>query len=156
PVDAGWQQQTLSTAVATLGVESSSDPEKAAALRALRFLDTPESLRELVVRLGTKDYAWDATAGLAGSRDQRLVVQELERQMSAPDIGLSANYLYILAKLRTQLEHEPLPPYPQNDAAQRKIWEERAQKEWKDLERAQEEVFERAAALVPIKTGRAR
>lgn len=84
--DPAWQQQTLGTALATLNIGSSTDAEKITALRVLRFLDTPGSVHELVFRLGTRGdrRGWNEIAGLAGSRYQNLVVQELERQMSAP------------------------------------------------------------------------
>ena len=107
--DAAWQQQTLSTAVVTLSMGSSNEAEKIAALRALRFLDTPAAVHELVLRLGTpRDRSgWNEIAGLAGSRYQNLVVQELEQQMGSPDIALTGDYLYILAKLKLQLNRSP-------------------------------------------------
>ena len=66
--DPVWQQQTLSTAIATLNIGSSTEGEKTAALRVLRFLDTPASVHELVLRLGTHgDLSdWNEIAGLAG------------------------------------------------------------------------------------------
>lgn len=72
PADPAWQQQTLSTASATLNMGSSTEAEKAGALRVLRFLDTPASVHELVFRLGTRGdrNGWDEIAGLAGSRYQ--------------------------------------------------------------------------------------
>ena len=117
-----WQQQALSTAVATLNMGSSTEAEKMEALRVLRFLDTPASVHELVLRLGTKGHrsGWDEIAGLAGSRYQDLVVKELEQQMSAPDIAVTRDYLYILTKLKAQLSHDPLPPYPQKTQSSRK------------------------------------
>ena len=156
--DAAWQQQTLSTAVATLNMESSTEAEKTAALRVLRFLDTPASVHELVFRLGTRGdrSGWNEIAGLAGSRHQNLVVQELERQMSAPDIALTGNYLYILAKLKLQLNHDPLPPYPQKDAEQQKIWNERMQAREKELKELQDSLYDKIAMLVASKRGEAR
>jgi hypothetical protein len=156
--DAAWQQQTLSTTVATLNMASSSEDEKTAALRVLRFLDTPASVRELVFRLGTRgDHSgWNEIAGLASSRYQNLVVQELERQMSAPDIALSADYLHILAKLKLQLDRDPLPPYPQKDAEQQKIWSEGMQAREKELNELQESLHEKTAMLVASKRGEAR
>ncbi|MGA8442957.1 MAG: hypothetical protein WB762_15845 [Candidatus Sulfotelmatobacter sp.] len=44
--------------------------------------------------------------------------------MKSPDIPITEDYLYTLAKPRTQLEHQPLPPYPEHDAQQHKIWQE--------------------------------
>jgi hypothetical protein len=42
--DPAWRQQTVSSALATLRIESSNEDEKRAAVRTLRFLDTPESV----------------------------------------------------------------------------------------------------------------
>ena len=151
--DPAWQQQTLSTAVAILNMGSSTEAEKTTALRALRFLDTPASVHELVFRLGTRGdrSGWNEIAGLAGSRYQNLVVTELDKQMSAPDIALTADYLFILAKLRFQLEHDPLPPYPQKDVAQQTIWSERMRAREKELKELQDSLYEKTAMLVVSK-----
>jgi len=156
--DAAWQQQTLSTAVVTLSMGSSNEAEKIAALRALRFLDTPAAVHELVLRLGTRRdrSGWNEIAGLAGSRYQNLVVQELEQQMGSPDIALTGDYLYILAKLKLQLNHDALPAYPQKDAAQQKIWSERMQAWEKELKELQDGLYQKTAALVATKNGEAR
>jgi len=156
--DAAWQQQKLSSAIATLNMGSSTEAEKAAALRVLRFLDTPASAHELVFRLGTRGdrSGWNEIAGLAGSRYQKLVVQELEQQMSDPDIALTNDYLYILGKQKLQLDHDPLPPYPQKDAEQQKIWSGRMQAREKELKELQDSLYEKTAMLVAGKRGEAR
>jgi hypothetical protein len=156
--DPAWQQQTLNSAVTTLNIQTSTDEEKAAAVRVLRFLDTPGSLQELVHLLGTDSNGsrWDEIAGLAGSRYQTMVVRELEHQMSAPDIALTGDYLFILAKLRIQLHYEPLPPYPEKDAQQQKLWREQMQAQDKDLTELQDALYEKAATLVSDKWGAAR
>src|SRR5260370_12821503 len=118
--DTEWQQQMLSSAMTTLNMESSTPEEKNAALRNLRFLDTPASVPALVRLLGARSDAgdWNEMAGLAASRHQGLVGRELEQQLSAHDVGVTATYLYILAKLKFQLAHEPPPPYPEQDPQQ--------------------------------------
>lgn len=158
PADPAWQQQTLSSAIATLNMGSSTEAEKAAALRVLRFLDTPASVHELVFCLGTHGdrSGWNEIAGLAGSRYQKLVVQELEQQMSGPDIALSNDYLYILGKQKLQLDHDPLPPYPQKDPEQQKIWSGRMQAREKELKELQDSLYEKTAMLVASKRGEAR
>jgi hypothetical protein len=67
-----WQQQTLSTTMATLNMASSTPDERNAAFRTLRFLDTPASVHEIVRLLGTQADGnhWDEVAGLAGSQFQ--------------------------------------------------------------------------------------
>jgi hypothetical protein len=156
--DPAWQQQTLSSAVSTLSIESSTREETAAALRTLRFLDTPGSLHELVQLLGAHPGPgqWNEVAGLAGSRNPGLAVRELEQGMNDPEIALNGNYLYILAKLKFQLDHEPLPPYPKIDSQQQKIWSERQQAQDRDLRALQDALYDKAAALVSSKSGTAR
>jgi hypothetical protein len=156
--DPAWQQETLRSAVSILGTESSTPQEKGAALRTLRFLDTPESVEELVHLLGTRsdNSDWNEIGGLAGSRYQSLVVRELKQQMSNPDIGLTGSYLYILTKLKFQLDHKPFPPYPAKDAQAQKAWEEQSKTQDQKFAELQDALYERAAGLVPNKAGRAR
>jgi hypothetical protein len=156
--DPAWQEQNVRSAVVTLDIDSSTTEEKNAALRSLRFLDTPASVLELVRLLGeqTDDVGWDEVAGLAGSRNQNLVVRELEEQMGDPDIALTRNYLNTLAKLKFQLENEPLPSYPEKDSEQRKIWGERRQAQDKNLGELEDALYQQATTLVPIKRGIAR
>src|SRR5439155_3045683 len=106
--------------------------------------------------LGTRGdrSGWNEIAGLAASRYQKLVVQELEQQMSGPDIALTNDYLYILGKQKLQLDHDPLPPYPQKDAEQQKIWSERMQAWEKELKALQDSLYEKTAMLVASKRGR--
>ncbi len=158
PADRAWQQQTLSSALATLSTESSTPEEKNAALRTLRFLDSPSSVKELVRLLGARfdGGPWNEVAGLAASNDQSLVGHELEQQMSAPDIAVTANYLNILAKLKFQLNHEPLPPYPKEDPQQQRTWTEQRQAQDKDLTQLQDSLYMKAASLVSSKWGAAR
>lgn len=158
PADPAWQQETLSAALATLHMSSSTDAEKGAALRVLRFLDTPATVHELVLLLGTPAAAdsWNEVAGLAASLHQGLVVRELEQQMGAPGIAVTANYLYILAKLKLQLNHEPLPPYPEKDQQQQKLWNERMQAQYKELQDTQDRLYEKTATLVSSKSGAAK
>lgn len=125
-----WKEQTLASAVSALDSTASSD-EKGEAIRVLRFLDSPRSIQELARQMGDlpDGRRFDCIAGLAGSRHQDQVVQELERQMNAPDTAITGDYLYTLTKLKLQLEHQPLPPYPEHDAQQQKIWQERRQEQ---------------------------
>jgi hypothetical protein len=156
--DSAWQEQTVRSAAATLDMDSSTAEEKNAALRTLRFLDTPGSVRELVRLLGeqSEGAGWDEVAGLAGSRNQSLVVREIEQQMSNPDTALTSSYLNTLARLKFQAENKPLPPYPQNDAAQQKIWIKQRQTQDNKLGDLNDELYQQATNLVPIKRATAK
>lgn len=158
PADPAWAEQALRAAVTTVNMESSTQEEKNAAIRVLRFLDSPGSIREMVRLLATRpdDVGWQATGALAGSRQQELAVRELEEQMAAPHSAITANYLYILAKLKFQVGHEIPPPYPEKDPEREKVWNEARQKEFKELLGLQKGVYARAEALVGNKAGKAK
>jgi hypothetical protein len=96
-----WQEQTLGSAVSVLDSTVSSDDEKRKAIHVLRFLDSPRSIQELARQMGNlpDGRRFDCIAGLAGSRHQDQVVQELERQMNAPDTAITGDSLYTLTKL---------------------------------------------------------
>ena len=138
-----WQEQTLAAAVSVLDSAASTDDEKREAIRTLRFLDSPGSIRELARQMGNLPAGrrFDCIGGHAGSRHQDQVVQELERQMNAPDTAITGDYLYTLTKLKMQLEHQPLPPYPEDDARQQKIWQERMQERDKEFAEFEDALF---------------
>ncbi|MFL6439925.1 MAG: hypothetical protein ACJ71Q_20300 [Terriglobales bacterium] len=156
--EAAWQQRTFSSAISVLNNGSTKEEEKIVAIRVLRFLDTPESIRALVRQFDAlpSGRGFDCIAGLSGSRYPNLVVHELEQQMSAPDTAITPEYIYTFAKLKFQSEHSPLPPYPQNDTEQQKAWAAQMQERQKSLARLEESLYADAANLVPSKQGRAR
>ncbi|MCI0350965.1 MAG: hypothetical protein L0Z53_16185, partial [Acidobacteriales bacterium] len=151
-----WQQRTLAAAVSVLNDIGSSEESKTAAMRTLRFLDTPQSIHELVTLFDNFPGRFDCIGGLAGSRHQALVIAELEQQMSAPDIAITNQYLYILAKLKFRQERGPMPLYPKDDVQQQKQWQARMQSRQKEFSDFQEALFNNTAALVSTKQGRAR
>jgi hypothetical protein len=155
--DPSWLQQAFHSAETTLSNPSSSTSEKAAALRSLRFLDSAASILELVHQLGSSENrCWDCVAGLAGSRHQDLVVRELEQQLEAPDFAVTSDYLFILTKLKFQLEHGLLPPYPKDDEKEQAAWSERMRKQGEELSALENELYRQTATVVPMKRGQAR
>lgn len=154
--DQAWLQQSLFTAQSILDNPASTDEQKTAALRTLRFLDSPASVRELVHRLGKPEKdLWDPVAGLAGSRQQALVVKELEQQLGAPDTAITSNYIYILAKLKSQLGQEPLPGYPK-DQQKQAAWHELARKRSEEFAALEDDLYRTTATLVQKKWGSAK
>jgi hypothetical protein len=102
----------LHHAIALLDGPASSQKDREAAEQTLRFLDYPESVRELTRRL-TKPgdvHRWNFTAGLLGARDQDLVLKELEARFAAPDAALTPEYVSLLCTMRFALSHKRLPP----------------------------------------------
>jgi len=140
--DPAWQVRQLSAALEVLNDDSSKAEQKRSAIRTLRFLDSPASIRELVERLGKPgdENRWDFIAGLAGSRYQELVLRELESRLSAPDVAITGEYLRLLAQTKFALTHDVDQSY----------------KLQKELRAMEDSLYQRAAELVSVKQGTAR
>ena len=156
--DPAWQQEVLTSAVLILDNAAVTGQEKTAAIRNLRFLDSAASVQELVRQIGKlpDGQRWDCVAGLAGSRQQSLVIRELEQQMGAPDEAITNDYLFLLTKLKFQSEHEALPPYPEQDQQKQKLWRDRMQAQTEEFTKLNEDLYRKTAGLVPAKQGVAR
>ena len=156
--DPAWLQQSLFTAQSILENPGSTDQQKTAALRTLRFLaDPPASVLELVRQLAKPEKdLWDPVAGLAGSRQQTLVVKELEQQLGAPDTAITSNYIYVLAKLKSQLGKEPLPAYPKDDQQKQVAWHELARRRSEEFAALEDDLYRTTPTLVQKKWGSAR
>ena len=153
-----WQAQQLNSAVLVLNDEASKPAQKAAAIRWLRFLNTPASILELVGQLGKQadSGCWDCLAGLAGSVHQELAIETLQQQMRAPDVAITQQYLFILTKLKSQLDRGVAPPYPEHDEKQQKLWQESMRVRNDQMAELEDRLYEQATALVPMKQGSAR
>jgi HEAT repeat protein len=151
--DAAWREQTLGTAVAALNNPDSSPDEKRSAIRALRFLGSPESVHELVKVLGTpgNEDSWDCLAGLFGFPNQRLVLNELDKQFSSPDMAITPSYVTALVGTGLLVNRKPSPLYATRSQVQAEN-EEKA----RQFREAWDTVYVRAAAVVAAKQGRAK
>jgi hypothetical protein len=156
--DAPWQQQMLSEAIASLDNPATSQKNRDAAEQTLRFLDCPESVRELARQLtkpGDGD-KWNFAAGLLGARNQDLVLKELEARFTMPDAALTQNYMSLLGRMQFAATHAPLPPYPQNDVAKQKIWQAQQEKMLAELNQADDALYLRAVDSLALKQGAAK
>ena len=153
-----WQVQTAATAAATLANAASSPDEKSAAARTLRFLDTPDSVRELAHQLTQAGDAsrWDLEAGLLGTRHRQEAVATLEAQLAAPDAGITAAFLSALAEIKFLAEHEPMPPYPEHDTEQQLAWIARRDARVKEFAKLTDELHAEAARSAAAKRPAAR
>jgi len=157
--DAAWQQQTVARAAAVLDDPARAQSERTAAQETLRYLDCPESVRELARQLtmaGHEDNKWNFEAGLLGARDQDLVFKELEDRFFAPDAALGQSYLWLVARMEFARVSGKLPAYPKNDLAKQKDWQEAQEKLFALLKARQDAVYERAADAVALKQGAAK
>jgi hypothetical protein len=156
--DAAWQQRTLSRAISSLDNPDTSTRYGEAAEQALRFLDCPESVRELARQL-TKPGGgarWNFTAGLLGARNQDLVLKELEARFTAPDAALTHDYLWLLGTMQSARTHVPLSPYPRNDAEKQKNWQIEQEKMYAGLNQADDALYQHAADSLALKQGAAK
>src|SRR5271165_26425 len=156
--EASWQQQTLSGTIALLDDPATSKLERAAAEETLRYLDSPESVRELVRQL-TKPGGgptWNFEAGLLGARDQNLVLKELEARFTAPEAALTQDYLSLARRMQFTRTHAPLPPYPEKDVTRQKGWLTEREKLLDLLNQASDALYQRAADSLALKQGAAK
>lgn len=156
----GWRAQTVGAAAATLRNADSTAEEKRAAARTLRFLDTPDSVRELVRQLGVPGDGsrWDFVAGILGSRHRQEAVAELEAQLTAPDAAITADFLSALGETKFLLDHkhEPMPPYPEEDKQLQEAWSARRDARFKEFGKLQDDLYAETAGLTGSKRGAAR
>jgi hypothetical protein len=156
--DAAWQDQVLRSAVSTIGDASSSPEQKQAAIRRLRFLDSPASASELIRLLTAPGDGsrWDFFAGLMGSRHQDWVSSQLERELEAPDVAITERFLTLLAITKSVASHGPAPSSPERDKQQLDAWNARMAERATQFARLERELDAKASALVSSKRGAAR
>ena len=156
--DAPWRALQLNWAGAVLNDSGSETEQKHVALRTLRFLDTPASLQELVRQLGkgSDTGCWNCVAGLAGSLHQQAAVDALTQEMDAPDVAITQEYIFILAKLKLNLEHGTVPPYLEDDQKAQEAWRQNLNVRDEQMAQLEDSLYDKVASLVDLKLGAAR
>lgn len=156
--DPQWEARTIKEAVARIEASNTPRDVKNQAARVLRYLGTPAAIRACAHELGRTDDGntqWDLMAGLFGARDREAVVSALERDMEDPDLAITADSIHALIKL--QYPEPEIPKHPEKITAEEKkalteAWEKVRAKH----EAAAVAAYNRAAALVPLKRGKAK
>lgn len=104
--DAAWQQAQFRQIVEALNrlVPSSGNVQadtKQAALKALRYLGSAESARELARRLRGEDNNtdWDCMLGLIGSPHRDTGIEEMRKLLEDPDFPVSNRFLTTMSVL---------------------------------------------------------
>ncbi|MDQ3813156.1 MAG: hypothetical protein M3347_04295, partial [Armatimonadota bacterium] len=122
--------------------------DRRTASRSLRFLGTPEATREMARLFDGSDPESDAqfALGLIGAPDRALALQEMEKQLDAPDHPVPQSFIRTLAVLSFLAQH-PAPPALSPDEKPKR------QEEFVALVKQYEE---RLAAAVATKEGPAR
>ncbi len=161
PAPAPWVRQQIAAAKKTLDAPAAPNDQAAnqrqRAIRALRFLDSPEAAEELVRRL-TGDQGVDsfqAYLGVLESPYRKRLLTLMEQRLVAADQPVWDQYLDTLAQLVELLTEKPMPPYPK-DAAGQKAWQEESKRRADARERKRDEYAARLIASLPAKQPPAR
>jgi hypothetical protein len=105
PFDAAWSNAQFEEIKKAL----TAKPDDGPAARRLRFLNTPESVLEMVRRLGTNDsLGWDLQAGLIGAPDRPGALATLQKRLVAPDQPVTPRFLSTLQMLDVMLAEKNL------------------------------------------------
>lgn len=157
PADPAWQDEQLRSAIKTLAGAPSAE-EARRAVRKLRFLNTPDSTRQLAKLFwGINEQqpaGWDLMFGLYVSSYRKLAIDSMREQFAVPGHPITSEFMSVLVSL--QLSSDSAWNSPPADiahsAAAGEFWKRR---EAYKQALAQSEI-ERVVAALPRKTGRAR
>jgi hypothetical protein len=113
PADAEWVAEQLRQAVTVLEAPAGIDYEafnaRLSAVRALSYLDTPDSVREATRLLGTVDQqtAQPLDIVLRGSEDQAAAIAAMNQLLRSPDQAVTPAFIQTLARMEAR-ERVPL------------------------------------------------
>ena len=122
PADPKWQSDQLQGALQVLAEHASSEPVNQAE-RVLRFLNSPDSVRELARRSSTASQ--NLVLGLFGSTMPQLAIDALRAEFAAPDRPATAWLL--LAQLQLSREAAWNPPRDRALKQNVAFWSDREQ-----------------------------
>lgn len=134
PHDPALDAQTLQQALPLFneeGFHSSTQIARQAAVRAVRFLGTPEAVRAMVARYGyPTDYEQgnyfsyrQTRLGLFGFPQPSVVIKEMDRQIADPDFPIFRVFLEDMAQTQFFAAFpQPLSPYPAADPVKIHPW----------------------------------
>ena len=106
PYDAAWSKGQLDEIRKALDAKAD---DSAASLR-LRFLNSPESVEEMAVRLGKESAnPWDLQASLIGYIDRKAALETLQKHLTAPDQPVTPRFLDTLRLLDVMLAEQGMP-----------------------------------------------
>jgi HPt (histidine-containing phosphotransfer) domain-containing protein len=168
PDDPIWDAQTLQAALPLYnaqGYNSRTDAAQQAAIRTVRFLDTPDAARTMIARYSTFsdfDFANARTynqtqLGLFGFQQPDFVISEMKRRISKPDFPISEQFISDLAQVQFLAAYtQTIPRYVAGDPAQEKERRDLIQKRLAALTALQEQDRQLLKAAASAKQGKAR
>ena len=152
-----WEAQTIADAVSRIEASYTHKELKLKAARILRYLGTPAAVRASVVEMGRMtdgDIQWQLMAGLFGAPDRDVVVAELQRNIEDPDFAITRDFIDTLVLLQNP---GPRSAYPTKGAAgEQKAWLGALGNHWAKNAATHTAAYTRAAALIPLKRGKAK
>jgi len=157
PPDPKWQDEQVRSATQTLAAAPSPEAARRAA-RTLRFLNTPDSTRQLAKLFWGQNqhqpFGLDFMFGLYGSPYRKLAIDSMRDQIAAPDQPITEDFLSTLVNL--EVSADPAWDSPPEEGADSKgasqFWERR---QAHTLALAKVEM-ERAVAALAVKDGHTR
>jgi hypothetical protein len=149
--DPVWQADQLRSITQTLLAAPPRDDARQA-VRRLRFLNTPDSTRQLA-RLfwglnPQQPLGWDLMLGLYGSPYRKLAIDSMHDQIPVPDHAITAEFLSALVNLQVSAD----PAWDTPLGAERQFWEGRQAHTHALMKRE----IQKVVAALPGKTGRTR
>jgi hypothetical protein len=102
PDDPSWSADQLQHAVDALLLSPKNPKEHLSAAKTIRFLQTPAALEAMASHYTGADREADSQllSGLIGFHDRAAATAQMERQLAAPDFGVSRFFLFSLAVMK--------------------------------------------------------
>jgi len=162
PAPGTWVNEQIAAANKTLDAPAAPGgqtvEERLGAIRALRFLDSPEAAAELVRRLaaGQDVDSFPAYVGVLGSAHRKQLLPLMEQRLVAADQPVQDRYLDTLAQLAELVASGgTMRAYPKDEAGQ-KAWQAESKRRADVREKKQNEYAARLIASLPAKQPQAR
>jgi len=126
PDDPAWSADTLQHALDTFTLAVKDVRARTAALKTIRFLQTPAALHAMASHYSGTDREADLQflSGMIGYHDLGAAVKRMEAQLAAPDFGVTRFYLFSLGVIKLQKANPSLTgeALRQMDKSQQKQW----------------------------------
>ena len=127
PADAAWADEQLQHAAEALVLSAKNEKLRMSAAKTIRYLQTPAALDAMAAQYTgeTRDVDEQMLAGLIGFHDRAAAVARMERQLLAPDFGVSRQFLFSLGVMKLRLAS------PELNAEELRAADKPGQKRWR-------------------------
>jgi len=110
PDDPAWSADQLQHVLESLALAVKDQRARSAAVKTIRFLQTPEALDAMAAHYTGSDREVDSQllSGLIGYHDRAAAVKRMEAQLVAPDFGVTRFFLFSLGVMKLRLANPSL------------------------------------------------